>query len=117
MSPSTSTPSSTTTTAPPSGPRDFTGVWEVGGTDPALGPYHGTAAIVASGSTYSIQRIVTYQTKLASGHEVVAAWNATGTPDPAGLRVHATLRRAHVAIRVGTLQRTAADRLSTEKFW
>ncbi|MEZ0228494.1 MAG: hypothetical protein ACAI25_07695, partial [Planctomycetota bacterium] len=94
----------------PGGPRDFAGVWEIKGTDPARGAYYGTAAITAKGSSYEVRRLVTYNSKLPTGHDLVVAWVATGTSEPTGLRVKASLRRANVAQRVGTLTRTAADR-------
>ncbi len=111
---SRTTPGSSTSAGPGSGtpgrPRDFTGVWEIKGTDPARGAYYGTAAIVANGPGYEVRRLVTYASKLPTGHELVVAWVATGTSDPTGLRVQASLRRAHVAQRVGQLSRTAADK-------
>ncbi len=100
-----------TPTTPASGPHDFSGVWEISGSDPTQGLYTGTATIAATGTTYTVERLVTFQTKLPSGRSLQAAWNAAATPLPAGLHVQATLRHAHMIQRLGSQTRAATDRL------
>lgn len=115
ISPITTAPtgSSTTpgqTTPPVATQKGYDGVWDVAGTDPVRGAFTGTAEIAASASGgYTVKRLVAYTAKLSSGEQVLAAWNATAKEDQGGLRVEATLRRAHVFKRAGTVTRTAAD--------
>lgn len=90
--------------------QDFSGTWRVTGTDPARGAFEGSAQVTATPGGYRVQRLVAFATRLPDGRELHQAWNATARNDPAGLRVDATLRRANVARRAGSVTRTLADR-------
>jgi hypothetical protein len=108
--PGSTTPGSTTNTAPPI-TQDWTGTWDVAGTDPVLGAYSGTVVVATSGTGYTAQRLVTYAKKLPDGRSLMAAWNATATAQQGGLQVSVALRRGHVMSRVGMLARGPADLL------
>ena len=95
--------------ATPAGPIDYTGTWELTGTDAKRGAYTGTATVAAISSGFSVQRLVTYSTQTASGRSVISAWNATGAIEPGGLHLYETLRQANVVKRAGTQLRLQND--------
>jgi hypothetical protein len=103
-----SAPRATTPAAPLRG-QDFTGTWDVKGTDPTLGPYAGTAVVASSGQGFSVVRLVTFARKLPDGRDLLQVWNAGATRTAAGLAVSATLRVAEAYKRVGSQVRTPAD--------
>jgi hypothetical protein len=106
------TTAGTLATTPFNASQGFARTWAVTGTDPLRGAFQGTAvtATTAPGQ-YTVQRLVTFAQKLPTGDQLVWAWNATAHDEAGGLRVDASLRRAHVFRRSGTLTRTAADQI------
>ncbi len=92
------------------GPRGFAGTWAVSGSDPLRGAFQGTAVVAPTTSGYSVQKLVTFAATLPSGERLEWAWNATAHDEGTGLRVDASLRRAHVMSSAGSTTRTAADK-------
>jgi hypothetical protein len=90
-------------------PSGWVGTWAVTGTDPLRGAFQGTAVVTPANPGYTVQKLVTFSTKLPSGDQLAWAWNATAQDDPAGLRVTASLKRADVFRTAGSITRTAAD--------
>lgn len=104
----TATPTSSTTTTP-SPPANLAGTWDVSGTDPSYGDFHGTAVVSATSQGLAVKRLVAFTKKLGDGRELLHAWSGTATLTSAGLDVATQLRKADIYLSVGSLVRTAAD--------
>src|SRR5581483_4527050 len=69
-------------------------------------------AVVAPGAQggYTVEKLATFQAKLATGQDLVWAWSCTAANENGGLRVNASLKRADVFKSIASgATRTAAD--------
>lgn len=88
------------------------GVWDVTGTDAALGAFRGRLELRSTGpGAYDVVREVTYATAVAGGRRLTTVWTGRATESGLDLTVTASLRRTGWITRHGALARTAADKL------
>jgi hypothetical protein len=91
--------------APLAGAQDFTGTWDVVGTDPTVGAYAGAATVERAATGWRVTRLVRVARPLPDGRTLALSWHGAGQTVGNALRVDVDLRQQDFVVEHAGLRR------------